>query len=115
MLKRCFFDGTNSLFYCKQMTYRSSNASNWRTFGAKLTQIEAKKRPKIALFSPSKRGLGAVKALAGARWGARRASNWPLRTLEIRRGQRLAPGRVAGFSKCYEVSDALHCGDALME
>jgi hypothetical protein len=53
------------MFCCKQRTYKSSSVKNNSTFDAKRTQIEAKKRPKTALYLASKRILGAEKTPAG--------------------------------------------------
>jgi len=63
--KRCYFEGTNWKFYCKQRTYKSSTYNNRRSFDAKQTRFEAKDGPKTAFNMALKHSLGTEKAPAG--------------------------------------------------
>jgi hypothetical protein len=96
------------MFYCKQRTYKLSMCKNKRTFDAKRTQIEAKKRPKTAFCVASERSLGAEKALpVEPNVGLDERRIQPS-ALHIRRRWRPAPGQATGVAKGNEPLDALH-------
>ena len=95
--KRCYFDGTNSMFCCKQTTYKSSMCKNRRIFDTKRIQIEPKKGPEAPSCVASKRGLGVENALLRRHLpGARRASDSTLRPSAGRGSGGFTPPSAAG-------------------
>jgi hypothetical protein len=101
MRKIYFFDGTNSRFCCKQMTYKPS-------MRAILLPNERKLKPKRAkirlLFGREAQFAGRK---SPALQGARRASIHPP-GIRNPGGRRLAAEQATGVAKCKEALDALH-------